>query len=535
MTTNVKIAVVSGIAILICFTVAFGWNLANLFFTQNESSYPEEEQIEEQIAPQIGGILMPGEVDTQSVEIGAADKVSIIFAGQGGPLKVALITPKGDMIDSANAGQFDSTGYINEGEIEGFAEGIFFSGFIIANKPVPGVWKIIITPADPGKEKIGYTVTARLENPAIRLTSASNKVFYKNGEPIIIMAYLTNQSEPLLGANVKAKIIIDYPYGPKDSLVLHDDGLDGDMKASDGTYSGIYKNTNASADYWFFVMAENSPNHKFSLQSSFVVRMPKTKSSIIGVVRDYGQDTDGDTLFDSLRFDIDLDISPGQEYTISADLCDKNNKGLGYIRLDSVFTEGKHTVSLAFDGEDIAKNRVDGPYILENLSIDEITDGSRGRIEIWDMAGKSKPYLSKEFQYNGIFIDGKHADYGIDSDSNGLFDSLRVEIDAELRYIDDYHWSIYLYDKDDNQIDMCMSNGHLDSGKVVFAVTFDGGSIADADFNGPYQLSGFGMYGDKGGNTIYAPIMYTQPYQLNQFEKRKIAKNQFLPRSKSRR
>jgi hypothetical protein len=520
MTTNVKNAVVSGITVLICFAAALCWNITNLFLTQNESPYQIEEQIEEQTTPGIAGVLKPGEIDTQSVEIGAADKISIIFVGLGGQLKLALIAPNGDMIDSANAGQFNSVGYINEGEIEGFLEGAFFSGFEIANSPAPGVWKLIITPVNPIKESIGYTVTVRLQNPAIRLTSCCTKLFYKNSEPIIIIANLSNQSEPILGANVRATIVFGEPRGPKDSLVLHDDGMDGDMKASDGRYTGVYGNTNVSGDYWFYIQAENSPNHKFSLESSFVVWVPNTKSSIIGVVRNYGQDTDGDTLFDSLRFDIDLDISPGQRYDISADLYDKNNKALGYTRLDSVFSEGKHTISLAFDGEEIAKNRVDGPYILNNLSIGEITNGRREPLEIWDMAGKSKPYLSKEFQYNGIFIIGKHADYGIDSDGDGLFDSLRVEIDAELRYNDDYHWSIYLYDQDNNQLEMCISNGYLDSGKVVFAVTFSGESIANASFDGPYQLSGFGMYGNKGGNTIYAPIMYTQSYRFNRFGKK---------------
>jgi hypothetical protein len=519
MTNKRKLVIAFSLIAIIASVTLFAWNKAKISLAQNTSADPMMEAFEQQTTKGIVGVIRQGEVDTQNVEIGEADEIVLFCIGIGGPLKLALIDPGGKIIDSSTSVGSNSIKYYREEAVDDeMFKGAYFNGFTISKNSFPGIWKMIIAPASAVKDSIGYILNTRLDNPTIRLISSSDKDFYKNGDPVVITAKLSHNFEPIFGAKVKA-IVVRMPDSSRDNLVLHDDGLDGDLKPSDGFYTGIYKNTNISGYYSIYIQAESSPDRKFSRQSTLMVSVANTKSSLIGVIKDYGQDMDGDTLFDSLRFDIDLDISPSQRYTIEGSLYDKNGSLLANGRIDMVLPEGRDTVSLAFDGEAISKNRVEGPYIIRQLILDEMSDSGSMSLGVLDVAGQSKPYSFREFQGPPILIMGKHSDYGIDTDGDGLFDSLIVEIEAELRYADNYFWSIYLWDLDSKEIDLCMGRGYLDSGNVTFSVTFNGDSIAKSGIDGPYEVTGLGMYGEKGANTIYAPAMHTNSYRFGQFGK----------------
>jgi hypothetical protein len=512
-----KFAIALGIIVIITTIILFGWNRAKVSRAQYKSLDPTTEELEQQTIPSIMGVVRQGEVDTQNVDIGEADKIVLFCIGIGSPLKLALIDPSGNVIDSSASTRSNSIKYFRQEKIEEeIFKGAHINGFTILDNSSPGIWKLCIAPASSAADSITYMINSNLENPTIRLISSSDKIFYKSSDPIVITANLIYLSEPILEAKVTA-IVARMPDSLRDTMVLRDDGIDGDLRPSDGIYTGIYKNTSLSGFYSFYICAKDSPNHKFSRENTLGVSVANTRSSIVGIIKDYGLDIDGDTLFDSLIFDIDLDISPGQRYSINGDLYDKNDSLLANGSLDIMLREGRDTIALAFEGELISRNRVDGPYLLKDLGLEEVNDSGGIAVGLLEAAGQSKKYSFREFQGPAILIMGKHSDEGIDIDGDGLFDSLKIEIDAELRYADNYHWGFYLWSPGGNQIDLGMNKGYLKSGMITFSATFSGNNIAKSRIDGPYIFGGVGMYGDKGASTITCPKIKISGYRYSQF------------------
>lgn len=175
-----------------------------------------------------------------------------------------------------------------------------------------------------------------VQDPRVIAEFGFDKIKQYTGQPIVLTAKLTESGKPLTGlTDVYARLVRspalssgtllsenlpadDYPADPPDNLditpyrhymlgvmkeagitslsktdphkvMLHDDGLNGDLRADDGIYSGYYSTTTYEGSYSFQFRAEgtNSQGKAFaraeelSVYVKFMASPPNTEVSII--------------------------------------------------------------------------------------------------------------------------------------------------------------------------------------------------------------------------------------------------------------
>lgn len=77
-----------------------------------------------------------------------------------------------------------------------------------------------------------------------------------------------------------------------------------------------------------------------------------------------GVDTDGNSLFDQLKIEIDIEVDVPASYLCSAGLTDRNKDHIADSQVTLNLAAGMNRVAFTFDGEAIGKNGVDGPYAV---------------------------------------------------------------------------------------------------------------------------------------------------------------------------
>lgn len=110
---------------------------------------------------------------------------------------------------------------------------------------------------------------------------------------------------------------------------------------------------------------------KYLIIFLFLVILPiVSASSLTGVFSDYGRDTGTDGLFNYLTIEAEVNINnASKDYMIFGVLEDGNGNLLQYSKCKSVSSTGKQNFILDFDGIQIYRNHVDGPYDLKYISL----------------------------------------------------------------------------------------------------------------------------------------------------------------------
>ncbi len=125
-------------------------------------------------------------------------------------------------------------------------------------KPMPGEWEIIIDPR--GGVDSGYVARAYTRNAIQSLTAAVRYPRVLPGREIYVYAYprsigggVTHPTEIIVGT-------VLLPNGERDTIELHDRGLDangqGDDLPGDGTFTGVFTNTKLKGPYRFHLRAD---------------------------------------------------------------------------------------------------------------------------------------------------------------------------------------------------------------------------------------------------------------------------------------
>lgn len=90
---------------------------------------------------------------------------------------------------------------------------------------------------------------------------------------------------------------------------------------------------------------------------------------LTGNFADYGEDLDGDGLYDNLVVTIELVVAQANLYYFNARLVDANGEEIVWAASSAYLTPGVQSILLRFNGRYIYGNGVDGPYDVKNLSI----------------------------------------------------------------------------------------------------------------------------------------------------------------------
>ncbi|MFW6198846.1 MAG: choice-of-anchor X domain-containing protein, partial [Acidobacteriota bacterium] len=460
----------------------------------------------------VGGSIEPSKqaIHTIPVEESTPAFLSMLYAG--GEADLVLISPSGQRIDPATAAADPDIGF-GAGEILGGSIAVYDLAQIEV-----GTWTAEVTgvSVDDPLVPVGYAVNAWLERPAVRFAGEAEPEAVSAGEPIELFATLLEAGAPLAGASASARVAL--PDGTASDVTLLDDGSGADVAAGDGVYSGILADTSQPGFYRvaFTAGGTSGEGAAFSREDFALATASVSNSSFTGTFRDFGRDTNGNELFDELVVEVDLDVTAETDYRLFGVLTD--SAGNTYeASFEGRLAPGPTAVELAFDGERIFDNRVDGPYTLSVVRLVEEGDLTLLPVDELADAHRTAGYAFEEFEHSPIRLTGNGSAQGIDLDGNGLYDLLDVRLEVEVDETAFYEWSGLLTDLGGTELGFDTGGAFLSAGANELRFVFDGFAIGRNGVDGPYFLSSLLMFG--GGSSLVVGTAFETPaFAADQFE-----------------
>jgi hypothetical protein len=468
--------------------------------------------------------VSPGEVKRHEIYVDPNKYIAFTCFSKGG-VRLTVVDPKGVPFDSTAAERNKNSSYISIDLMEGDA--VNNVNFV---SPQSGKWIVEVSPSKESMKKISYELTARFDGSDINLLIQTDKDKYFRRDTILVTAILTKGVAPIPGAAVEAFIATS--LNPLDTLLLYDDGTHGDSVSNDGRYTNIYTNTAQKGELTFSLRARKEGPEPFWRITKTIVSVT-SRAELNGKFSDYGRDTNGDSMFEELIVEVGINVvdpdtykfstqlrvpdgpngkpAPGEEYIASM---------LGNGRADTFLTAGEHNVLIAFDGEYLYEKHHDGPYQFEKLSVFLEDTLSISNVDFFDGIYLTKKYSSWDFQGAGILLDGEYSDQGLDINGNGLYDSLIVSLNIDIRSSDTYVWEATLFgDREGQGLDYTMAECPLKKGVNAIRFSFKGSELRAGGLDGPYVMTGIAIYGKTNGASIVEmKKIITHSYKYTQFE-----------------
>ena len=248
----------------------------------------------------------------------------------------------------------------------------------------------------------------------------------------------------------------------------------------------------------------------------------KPPADLTGSYSDYGIDGDGDGKYEYLVIDIGIKVNEAGEYGMWGYLQDSTNHRITKIWNSTYFEQGLHTLTLRFNGYEIYKEGIDGPFMLDYVFYQWI--------EEWDIIDSGEEVYSTSFYYYTDFdkppIDftGAYADYGVDTDGNGKYDYLAIDVGVNVKEVGTYNLNDELYDNKNEYITSEWAEAVLSTGLQKFTLKFDGYEIYRNGIDGPFLLRYVELY-DEWNRADYKYDAYITSYYNHAEFDRKFSGN----------
>ncbi len=462
-----------------------------------------------------GGVLAAGASEGQSFQVSIGQPEAIfVLQYQGGLMDLTLTSPDGSSYSLATPAGTD---------------GVFASAFELlggqwvtmrVENPLPGQWDAQVTATnivEPGGNSI-YVLAASQPSELIDFSVEVLEEVIRVGLPITLQAELAQSGAGITGGAVEVSFVL--PDMTVDTVMLNDDGLGADPTAGDGLYSASYGPLTQGGSYR--ALAEAQAAHPvsggaFERQALFGFAATQNTSRLTGVYADSGVDINGDGLFEYLDIEVGLDIQAAGDYRVFAVLTDDSGNQQ-QVAVDETLSIGMSTQTLRFDGEAIYQAGIDGPYHLARVRLNEIDPVEFMTVDGDLDAFDTLAYVFDSFQHEGLSLSGVSSDLGVDTDADGDFDFLDVELGLNLAKGGTYAWSARLVDAQSREIDFAGGQGFLSAPNDTIQLRFDGALIGASGVDGPYYVRDLLINGANGATSIASVVHTTSPYLVSDFD-----------------
>lgn len=229
---------------------------------------------------------------------------------------------------------------------------------------------------------------------------------------------------------------------------------------------------------------------------------------------DYGVDSDEDGAYEALAIEVGIDVSQSEFYTVEGSLHDNEGSFIASASTELYLYPGTHTVTLSFNGNEIRKHAADGPYTL--LSVELLQPGLGGVDTVLN-AYTTDSYSYTDFVSGDIFLTGPISDRGVDSNGNGLYDSLSVTMEVFVPESAYYSYNARLADSGGNEIVWASGNQYLNSGIQNILLSFNGQYIYGSGQDGPYEVKDLSIYSSSQSYSL-RDVYATGRYSWDAFE-----------------
>jgi uncharacterized repeat protein (TIGR01451 family) len=384
---------------------------------------------------------------------------------------------------------------------------------------VKGLWAAHIIAPDTGaaSEDIWWNLFISQQSPlSMTLNATSPK--YAQGVSVTLQARAVTATLPLIGAYMQANI--RGRNGATLTLALRDDGLHSDVAANDGIY-GVQFTPPAPDAYWIeATMTGTIPSGiAYMRQDTAYFDVLPSTAHFTDIYTDTSIDVDGDGFFDNLRVGVGVTLTTGGEFTLIGTLSDTTGSALESLPVAISATAGTTvTALLDFDATSLVDNEIVGPLILGNLILLDkyvnLPTDRRGKVYT------TSTYSYLDFSGWEVRTTSPLTDTGVDTNSNGKFDYLEVQVPVEVRHAGMYTATAWLETVPGKAIIAPQSTVSVTSPSTPATVTFafNGPMIALNSVDGPYTITNMLVEGPFGFAKMESLLGTTSVYSYTDFE-----------------
>lgn len=198
-------------------------------------------------------------------------------------------------------------------------------------------------------------------------------------------------------------------------------------------------------------------------------------------VADYGEDLDSNGLYDYLTAEVSLHVINPMDYGVEGVLY-WQDEPITYAYVTEGLDQGNREVRLHFSGQKIRSSQKNGPYRLIVNLYDKNTH------QIGKKEAETSAYQYTAFEEAVASFSGSYSDNGRDTDGDGLYNNLRVEVGVDAVEEGDYGVVGWLSDSQGNDIAWASSKAFLSTGSGMMSLDFSGMKIYKHGIDGPYLL-----------------------------------------------
>jgi len=232
------------------------------------------------------------------------------------------------------------------------------------------------------------------------------------------------------------------------------------------------------------------------------------------IYSDYGEDTDGDGLYNYLVVNVGVNVTEAGDYTVSGSLYENgtyNEMASDYNK--TYLSEGNQTVQLRFKGFKLRMNKYNGSYDLTWLEL-----YNAGELDYIYYAYTTSWYNWTEFELPPAEFNDIYSDYGEDTDGDGLYDYLVVNVGVNVTKAGNYTVSGELCENGTyNWVGYDYNRTYLSEGNQTVQLRFKGFKMRMNEYNGSYDLTWLRLY--NAGELNYKHYAYTTSwYNWTEFE-----------------
>lgn len=351
-------------------------------------------------------------------------------------------------------------------------------------------------------------------------TLASKLFFTENrvvaGRPTVLAAALLDGSSPIAGATVRAQILA--ANGPLTTVVLTDDGGPADGTAGDGIYSGFFT---PPAPGRYRALAELSGSVgglPFIRQSATEIDVVRYTASLGDSLQARGIDLNANGALDQIALDAPASILQPGNYRLFVHLGTTNGKK-AVASGDRVLAAGAQTATALVATQDlVAQGLGKGPYSIDLVELMYLDNGNAIPADRKVNLGQIANFQFSAFERPALALTGVSSDRGVDTNGNGLFEQLRVQVQIDALAAGSVQFSGRLTDIFGSQLDLYAGAASLVAGLNTIEFVFSGNKIGGAGVSGPYAVDSLLMFGGGRSLSSSAPVARTQAYAYTQFD-----------------
>ncbi|HLO04666.1 MAG TPA: CARDB domain-containing protein, partial [Symbiobacteriaceae bacterium] len=360
--------------------------------------------------------------------------------------------------------------------------------------PTAGTYTVRIKTAAPDF----YNLQVWTEGGSSLSVQVATDTIEVGGTGDLTASLLDASGTPVVGAQVTAELF--QPNGASSTVTL--------AEAAPGSYTGAVTSTESGL-HVLVVRSQKGGEQRATSTELTVV----PAGMALTVSGELTNDSNGDSLADSLVIDLSTTLPTAGLYVLSGDLYDSQGQLIQRQSVSQTAGAGAATFSLRFDGRTIYDHGADGPYTLRDVVLVAV-DQDGIPVAALGAPYSTASYRAAQFQHKRLRLLGG-TDQGLDTDGDGLYNWLQVSLQLGAETAGYYQTSARLVTADGEELGWSSAWAYV-SGTGTATLYFDGRQIRAGGANGPFRVVDLMITGPQA--TVVPEAYQTTAYNFHAFQ-----------------